>query len=171
MAVLLVSFAIEWDNQASFDRLWHAIHRAVTTTVGSKRRVERLHWAETTSFYIVETNETPGVFLGRVWRAAGMRQTKDRLLVLDVDVGDGAFKGKNDNLYLYGLLPFVENHNERLSESPADGAQKFTRRKAARPTKGQATPIGSSTRSSPPSRFKPQAAPLPAAGRSRGRAM
>jgi len=100
---LSVSFEIAWDDDESYRKLYGGLTEAITTNL-----IPSAYWCETTSFYIVETDEGPGALAARLWNTAGLRKTKDKLLVLDVKDGSGAAVGEFADQALFDLLPRVE---------------------------------------------------------------
>jgi len=103
MATLLVSFDIEFDNSDTYNRIYDALNDEIRADLTSDQ-----WWAQTTSFYVVQSEESASVFAARVWNAAKMRKTKDRLLVLDANVKAGAAIGNITDQTLFSLLPFVK---------------------------------------------------------------
>jgi predicted RNA-binding protein len=64
-------------------------------------------WDETTSFALVETNETIDVFEQRLWLSK-FDSTKDKLLVIDVSYDTATFRGTVKKIdTLKSLLPGI----------------------------------------------------------------
>ena len=104
MATLLISFDVAWETD---DAAYNLIYAALQEAIKEGREMDEW-WAQTTSFYVVETPETASAFAVRVWNAAKMRKSKDRLVVLDANVKAGATIGNITDGAIYALLPFVK---------------------------------------------------------------
>lgn len=101
---LLISFEIEWgDDEAAYNSIWEALNKAVV-----QNRLPSQWWRETTSFYIVQTSENSAQFAKRVWDAAKMRKSKDRLVVINMNGQGGAAVGNVQDNTIFSLLPVVK---------------------------------------------------------------
>lgn len=104
--VLLVSFSIGWgasnQEEAEYDAIYKALQEAIKAGLEGSD-----WWSENTSVYVIRTAETPSGFLGRVWRAAKMRSTHDRLLVMDTDGTGGVAFGAFQDKTLFSLVPGI----------------------------------------------------------------
>lgn len=115
---LLVSFEINWEHTEKGRAQYNAIYSAMHAAVQDRQFVHEW-WGENTSFYVVRSREDATAFLARVWKAAKMRATKDRLVVLDADRKAGVAFGRVQDPSLFALLPFVK---ELPPEYNADAA-------------------------------------------------
>jgi len=80
---LLVTFDIKWEDAPTYDRIYNALQEAIKRGLS-----EQQWWAETTSFYVVETNENSVQLITRVTAAAGMRPAKDKIVAINMN-GEG----------------------------------------------------------------------------------
>jgi hypothetical protein len=101
---LLVTFESNWNDDATYNRLYHALVEAV-----SEGRAGNQLWTDTTAFFIVDTNENSTGFAERVWSAARLRPDKDKLVVLNMNGQGGVARGAISDEAIFSLLPFVKN--------------------------------------------------------------
>lgn len=101
--VLLVSFMIHWGNDDdTYNQIYKDLNAALQSSPVTK------YWCETTSFFCVETNEGAAQLVDRVVKAAKMRPSKDRLVVVNANVKTGAAWGNITDGDIYSLMPFVK---------------------------------------------------------------
>lgn len=103
MARLIVSFDIEYDDARSYTARYNAFTAAVTRGLP-----EKLYWAETTSFYVVQSTESALTFARRVATQGLLRPTKDKLLVCDAYYQNGAIFGPVNVPRLRLLIPYIQ---------------------------------------------------------------
>lgn len=100
---LLVSFEIHWDDSDTYNRLYKATQEAIKEGLSGSQ-----WWAETTAFYVVDSQENSQQFASRVANSARLRKEKDRLLVINMNAEGGAAWGKFEDHTIFSLLPFVK---------------------------------------------------------------
>ncbi|MDP3411225.1 hypothetical protein [Bosea sp. (in: a-proteobacteria)] len=115
MNKLIVTFEIEWTDETTYNSIYEKLNAAIKSGLGAPD-----WWSETTSFYIVQTKENSSGFAARVWNAAGMRKSRDRLVVLNMNGEGGAAVGLIKDQTIFSLLPVVKN----LSK-PESGRQAY----------------------------------------------
>jgi len=98
MTVFTVSFSITFDD--SYSQRYDSFMEQVKQ--GGK------WWAETTSFVVVQTDETIDAFCSRIYVKSDFNATKDRYLVLDANAKDGRYRGVNTDDDLFTLIPYVK---------------------------------------------------------------
>lgn len=106
MAILTVSFEISYtaETASTYDWIYSALNNAI-----KEGRTPSQWWSESTSYYVVNAgDESARDFATRVWNAAGMRQDKDILVVLDTNVKSGVAWGAIKDKTIYDLLPFLK---------------------------------------------------------------
>jgi hypothetical protein len=98
MAVFSVSFEIKYDSD--YQRRYNSFTAAIEACPK--------WWADTTSYYVVETNESISDFADRIYFGTDFDASRDLYLVLDAFVKSGCIRGavKNDNIFQ--LLPFLK---------------------------------------------------------------
>ncbi len=103
MNKLTISFEIEWTDETTYNSIYKKLNEAIQAGLKAPD-----WWSENTSFYVVQTKENSSSFAVRVWNAAGMRKSKDRLLVINTNGEGGAAIGNFKDQTLFSLLPFVK---------------------------------------------------------------
>src|SRR5690349_12887268 len=98
MAIYTVSFEIKYDS--SYDDRYKTFNACVQAC--------DKWWAETTSFYIVQTGEDIDAFCDRIYFGSTFDSSKDIYVVLDALVKSGRARGNITDDTLFALLPFVK---------------------------------------------------------------
>jgi hypothetical protein len=103
---LAVSFEIKWEDTDEGQKEYADIYRALNAAIKADLTDDDW-WSENTAYYVLNTREAPEKFVVRVWREAGMRENKDRILVLDARDGSGVAYGEFNDKTVFSLLPSV----------------------------------------------------------------
>lgn len=92
MPRLIVSYEIAWEDAQTYDRIRQDLEEAVKQGLRPQQ-----FWAETTSFYIIATPEPAIRFIQRVVIQAGLREDRDKLVVLSKGAAPGFAWGAIEN--------------------------------------------------------------------------
>jgi hypothetical protein len=103
MAKLIVTFDIAWDDDKTYGALYEKLTDAIMEGLPAGN-----YWADTTSFFLISTAELPSDMAKRVWTAAGLRKSKDKLVVVDMAKQMGAACGHIVDQGLFKLVPFMK---------------------------------------------------------------
>lgn len=103
MATLLLSFDIQYDDSAAYDRVYGAFNEAVKKDLAGAN-----YWCETTSFYVVKTEESIDGFTRRIAMQGKLRKDRDKLLVFDVNQLAARSWGNITDGDIYALVPFMK---------------------------------------------------------------
>lgn len=98
MARYAVTFRIHYDAdyQDRYDTFAEQVKKGATRW-----------WAETTSFYAIETSESLDAFCARIYVHSKFNATKDIFVVVNVETGTGRSRGKISDRDLFKVFPGV----------------------------------------------------------------
>lgn len=97
MPTFAMTFRIDYDS--SYDERYDSFVKEI--------RKRSPNWEDTTSFFVLSTNESIDTFADAIYYGSKFNAAKDLYLIMDTDKKSAVIRGKVLDQSIFGLIPYL----------------------------------------------------------------